>query len=255
MSSRPRSLAGISTFALPVIQWARGKSMRCLLTCCLSAWVLLLFSASSFAEEPKSDAPVYVHDYRPDEKTALPQNSPFFSLRLNAGTFRTNGNPKLSNGSGGHAFGFEADVLPAELFSYRFEFMIASRTYDTTVPPPAFGTVSGRMTLDTNAFLFGVRCSYPPRKSYRFHATAGIGYFSSKLSAASSLFGIPGEVSDEDASLGYDAGGGFEADLGNWVLGVNYRRWFVSASFPAFGISGADIGGDYLGLSVGWLFR
>jgi hypothetical protein len=111
------------------------------------------------------------------------------------------------------------------------------------------------MTLDTNAFLFGVRCSYPPRKSYRFHATAGIGYFSSKLSADSSLIGIPGEVSDEDSSFGYDAGGGFEIDQGNWILGVNYRRWFVNASFPTFGISGADIGGDYLGLSVGWLFR
>ncbi len=230
-------------------------AMRCLLTCCLPALVLFFFSPFSFAEETKPDAPVYVHDYKPDEKTALPQNSPLFSMRLNAGTFRTNGNPKLSNQSGGYAFGFEADILATELFSYRLEFMSASRTYDTTVHSTGFSTISSRMTLDTNAFLFGVRCSYPPRKSYRFHATAGIGYFSSKLSADSSLFGIPGEVSDEDSSFGYDAGGGFEIDLGNWVLGVNYRRWFVEASFATFGISGADIGGDYLGLSVGWLFR
>jgi opacity protein-like surface antigen len=229
--------------------------MRCLLTCCLSALIFLLFSASSFAEEPKSDAPVYVHDYKPDTQTTLPQNSPFISLRLNAGTFRTNGNPKLSNQSGGYAFGFEMDVLPAELISYRLELITASRTYDTNIPPPGFGTVSGRMTLDTSALILGVRCSYPPRKSYRLYATAGIGYFKNKLWADSSLFGIPGEVSDEDSSLGYDAGGGVEFDLGNWVLGVNYRRWFVSASFSTFGISGADIGGDYLGLSVGWLFR
>ncbi len=229
--------------------------MRCLLTCCLAAGLLFLFPASSFAEELKSDAPVYVNDYKPDEKTTLPQNSPLFSLRLNAGTFHTNGNPKLSNQSEGYAIGFEADILPAELFSYRLEFMAASRTYDTTVRSTGFSTVSSRMTLDTNAFLFGVRCSYPPRKSYRFYATAGIGYFSSKLSTNSSLFGIPGEVSDTDSTFGYDAGGGVEYDQSNWVLGVNYRRWFVTASFPTFGISGADIGGDYLGLSVGWLFR
>ncbi len=197
---------------------------------------------------------MYVNDYKSGEKP-VPPNSPVMSLRLNGGTFHTNGNPKLANPSEGSAFGFELDFLPAELFSYRFELIAASRSFDNTEPPPAFGTVSRRMTLDTSAFLFGVRCSYPPRKSYRLYATAGIGYFRSKLSADASLFGIPGEVSDEDSSLGYDAGGGLEADLGNWVLGVNYRRWFVSASFPTFGISGADIGGDYLGLSVGLLFR
>ncbi len=229
--------------------------MRCLLTCCLSALVFLVFRASSFAEEPKPDAPVYVNDYKTDEKTARPKNSPVFSMRLNGGTFHTNGNPKLTNASEGSAFGFELDFLPAELISYRLELLAASRTYDNTAPPPAFGGVSGRMTLDTSAFLFGVRCSYPPRKSYRLYATAGIGYFKSTLSADASLFGIPGEVSDEDSSIGYDAGGGAEVDLGNWVLGVNYRHWFVTASFPTFGISGADIGGDYLGLSVGWLFR
>jgi hypothetical protein len=178
------------------------------------------------------------------------------SLRLNAGNFHTNSNPgKLSNEGGGSAYGFEIGVLPAEILSYRLEFMTASRRYDTTVPPPAFGTISSRMTLDTTALLLGIQGSFPPRKSYRFHAAAGIGYFRSELSASGSTFGVPGEVRDEDSSFGYHAGAGFEVDMGNWVVGVDYRRWFVNASFSTFGISGADIGGDYLGLSIGWLFR
>lgn len=225
-------------------------------TCVLSTLILLLLSASAFGEEKQADAPVYVHGYTPDPGTTLPPHTPLLSFRLNAGTFHTNSNPgQLSNEGGGSAFGFELGVLPEELLSYRLEFMSVWRRYDTTIPPPAWGSVSSRMDLDTSAFLLGIRGSIPRRKAYRFHATAGIGYFASELWVSGSLMGMPGEVSKKDSSFGYHAGAGFEFDAGNWVVGVDYRRWFVNASFSTFGISGADIGGNYLGLGIGRLFR
>ncbi len=212
-------------------------------------------AANTSAEEPKKDGPVYVGDYKPEAGTTLPADSPFLSLRLNYGTFHTNGNAGLKNPSHGSAGGFEIGILPAEILSFCLDFMYATRSYDTTVSSPPLGNVSTRMDLDTTALLLGARVAYPPRKSYRAHATAGIGYFRSQLWASASLFGIPGDVSEEDSSFGFHAGAGFEAEAGNLVFGVDYRRWFVNASFPTFGINSADIGGDYFGVSIGWLFR
>lgn len=241
----------------------------------VSAVVLLVFPTFVFAEEKQPDAPVYlhdykpvpaqerqpeapvyVHDYKPEARTSLPQNTPYLSLRLNAGTFDRNNNSELSHEGGGPAFGLEVGIMPEEVISYRLELMTVSTRYDTNIPPPAWGMIDSRMTLDTNALLFGVRASYPPRRPYRFHATAGIGYFNSKLTATGSTFGFPGEVSDDDSSLGFHAGAGFEVNLGNWVVGVDFRRWFVgTTSFPTFNVTSADIGGDYLGFSVGRVFK
>jgi opacity protein-like surface antigen len=221
----------------------------------LAAATILIFAAVGSAAESETGPPVYVHDYKPEALSQPP--GPFVSLRLHAGSFDTSKNPgKLEGEGGGFTSGIELGFVPKRTISYHMEFMSTSRRYNTpaTVTPPAFGSISDRMTLDTTALLLGVRAAYPSDRVYRVHATGGIGYFKNTLSASASVFGIPGEISDEDSSFGFHAGVGFEAAFDNWVVGVDYRRWFIDGSFSSFGISNADIGGNYLGLSVGWYF-
>jgi hypothetical protein len=208
-----------------------------------------LFASSGSAAESDSGPPVY------EPEAPSQTSSPRISERLHAGSFQTTETPgKFEGEGGGVTGGIELGFVPKQTISYRLEIMYTTRRFDTpaTVTPPAVGSVSGRMTLDTMAVLLGVRASYPPDRSYRVHATGGIGYFNSWLSASLSRF--PLAINDRDASFGFHAGVGLEADLGKGVVGVDFRHWFVDGSFHNFGISNTDIGGNYLGISFGWYF-
>lgn len=224
--------------------------------CILSAIIFLFFSSSLHAQEPQPEPPRYVYDYTPVHRPSLPFSSPALSLRLTAGAFDRNNNSELTNEGGGPAFGIELGIVPEKIISYRVDFMSAFTRYDANVASSSLGTIDSRMDLNTEAIICGVRISYPPERVVRFHATAGIGYFRSELTATGSLLGIPGEVNNNSSSLGFDAGAGLELNLGHWLIGLDYRRWFMgTAGFPAFEVSSADIGGNYLGFGIGWLFR
>lgn len=213
------------------------------------AVIMHLFASAGSAAESDSGPPAYTPEAPP---RTLSLN---ISARLHAGTFQTAETPgKFEGEGGGVTGGIEFGFVPKQTISYRLEIMYANRRFDTpaTVTPPVVGSVSNRMTLDTLAVLFGVRASYPPDRTYRVHATGGIGYFNSWLSTSVSRY--PLAVSDRDASLGFHAGVGLEADLGKGLVGVDFRHWFVDGSFHSFGISNTDIGGNYLGISFGWYF-
>lgn len=205
------------------------------------------------AEAPQKDEapPVYVHDYKPAGDGGA--TGPVLSLRLHLGNFSSNGNPELRDESGGFAYGLEFGFVPKKTLSYRLELFGLSREYDATITgTPLFGTVDTRMGLDTMAILFGVRASYPPKGSFRFHGTGGPGIFFHELSLGGTLLGIPGTWQDEtDSSLGLHAGAGVEVDAGDWVLGLDFRRWFVHGSFGSFGLGSVDLGGNYFGFSFG----
>jgi hypothetical protein len=222
--------------------------------CFLSVLIFLLCSSSLYAQEPQPGLPPG-YAYTPPPRPFLPFYSPALSLQLNAGAFDRNNNAQLRNEGGGSAFGLELGIMPERIISYRVDFMSASTSYDTTVSSSPLGTLDKRMDLTTEAIIFGVRLSYPPEGFLRFHATGGIGYFSNEMTATASRLGIPGEVNDNVSSLGFDAGAGMELNLGNWLFGFDYRRWFTgSANFPTFGVTNADTGGNYIGFGIGWLF-
>ena len=180
-----------------------------------------------------------------------------FWSRLYLGSFDGEENPgKLENESGGLTLGGGISVrLPkTKYLSFDLEFWMTERDYDTTVPAPAFSVIDERMTLSTGALLFGVRGFYPSGSRFRVYGTAGIGLYKSELSVWGSTFGFPGTIEDDDTSLGFHAGGGLEVGIGSFVLGADYRRWFLKGSFGTFGADNVDIGGDYIGVSFGLSF-
>lgn len=114
------------------------------------------------------------------------------------------------------------------------------------------------MYLTTHALLVGARGFYTLGSRFRIYGNGGIGLYWSKLRVSGTettwlQFESP-EIRHRDDSLGFHAGGGLEADMGKWVLGVDYRRWFVEGDFGKLGADNVDIGGDYIGASLGRSF-
>ncbi len=217
---------------------------------------------SSFAPpapDDKQHRPAYIYDLgelKPPEAGGK-RTAPAAVLRVHLGQFQPDGNGgKLLKIRDGFGLGIELGIKPKDLISYRIELMSVTREYETpsSATPPVFGTIDNRMYLDTNALLVGIRAAWPKGRSYRLHATAGFGYFATKLTVDSSVAGIPAEISESDSSLGLHAGIGAELDTGTMVIGLEFRHWFVDGSFSTFGIGSVDLGGNYYGLSAGWYF-
>lgn len=218
-----------------------------------------------------SASPGYIFDVmhpqneKPGESGSKPgekkNSGPFVAFDVSLGNFSPNSSPGLMNESGGFTVGLGLAFVPKRTISYRLEYFSTERKYDTTVTiiPPLFYSVDDRMTLATSALLFGLRVSYPGDRSYRFHVDGGIGMFDSSLSLEGWLSFFPFEsvtyLEDKDSSLGYHAGGGIEIDVGrSGFISLDYRQWFVHASFPSFGLDNADIGGDCYAFRFGWFF-
>ncbi len=217
--------------------------------------IYILFDTANAAEttsapEEKS-SPVYVYEYK---QNASESTISMGAVRFYLGSFDTEDNPgKLENENHKFTLGFGASFkLPKRKhFSFDLEFWMTERKYDTTIQAPLFSTISDRMTLQTMALLFGIRGFYPSDSRFRIYGTGGIGLYKSELSVWGSTLGFPGTIEDDDHSLGLHAGAGLELDTGDWVLGVDYRHWIVEGSFGEFGADNVDIGGDYIGISLG----
>ena len=220
--------------------------------------VIYILINTANAAEPTSapeekNSPVYVYEY--EEKVSESTIS-IGAVRFYLGSFNAEDNPgKLENENRSFTLGVGASFkLPrGKHFSFDLEFWWTERDYDTTIQAPLFSTISDRMTLQTMALLFGIRGFYPSDGRFRIYGTGGIGIYKSELSVGES-WGFLGTIEDEDQSLGLHAGAGLELDVGDWILGVDYRHWIVEGSFATFGADNVDIGGNYIGISLGKRF-
>jgi len=218
--------------------------------------VIYILINTANAAEPTSapeekNSPVYVYEY--EEKVSESTIS-IGAVRFYLGSFNAEENPgKLENENRSFTLGVGASFkLPKRKhFSFDLEFWWTERDYDTTIQAPLFSTISDRMTLQTMALLFGIRGFYPSDGRFRIYGTGGIGIYKSELSVWGSTLGFPGTIEDGDQSLGLHAGAGLELDVGDWILGVDYRHWIVEGSFATFGADNVDIGGNYIGISLG----
>jgi opacity protein-like surface antigen len=218
--------------------------------------VYILVNAASAAEPTSAPeekrSPMYVYEY--DQKVSE-STIAIGAARFYLGSFDGEENPgKLENENRSFTLGFGASFkLPKRKhLSFDLEFWWTERDYDTTIQAPLFSTISDSMTLQTMALLFGIRGFYPSDGRFRIYGTGGFGIYKSELSVWGSTLGLPGTIEDEDQSFGLYAGVGLEVDVGDdWFLGADYRHWIVEGSFATFGADNVDIGGNYIGISLG----
>jgi opacity protein-like surface antigen len=222
----------------------------------ISLLVIYVLVSAANAAEPTSapveeSSPVYSCEKQNSYGSAISTGS----VRFYLGSFDGEENlGKLENEDRSFTLGFGASFkLPKRKYlSFDLEFWWTERDYDTTIPASLFSTISDSMTLQTIALLFGIRGFYPSNGRFRIYGTGGIGIYKSELSVWGSTLGLPGTIEDEHLSLGLHAGAGLELDVGDdWFLGADYRHWVVEGNFATFGADNVDIGGDYIGISLG----
>jgi hypothetical protein len=106
------------------------------------------------------------------------------------------------------------------------------------------GTIDNETSIQTSAFLVGGRAFYPAEGPFRAYASAGVGYFSTKMVVYGSTLGLPGSYEDTDKSVEFYYGTGLSYMFGKWGLSLDYRHFNLDGSFDGFIISNADLGGD-----------
>jgi len=176
---------------------------------------------------------------------------PFFkpgswTTTIYGGTYEVADDPQLVGIRNDYSLGLG---LSAALSRYPylgldFEYFYVNRDYDTPIGPPLFGTIDNDTSIQTNAFLVGGRIFYPADGSFRIYASAGIGYFHTKMVVYGSTLGLPGSYEDKDMSMEFYYGAGIGYMFGKWGLGLDYRHFNIDGSFSGFNISNADLGGD-----------
>lgn len=150
--------------------------------------------------------------------------------------------------------GVSADLANYAYLALDFEYFYVNRDYDTPIGPPLWGTIDNDTSIQTNAFLVGGRAFYPAEGPFRLYASAGIGYFYTKMIVYGSTLGVPGSYDDTDMSMEFYYGAGLGYMFGKWGLGLDYRHFNLDGSFSGFNISNADVGGDVYLVGIRFTF-
>jgi hypothetical protein len=132
------------------------------------------------------------------------------------------------------------------------ELFYVNRDYNTPVGPPLWGVIDNDTSVQTTAFLVGARAFYPASGHWRAYASAGLGYFQTRMVVAGSVFGFPGIYEDTDSSVEPYYGAGIAYLFGGWGLSLDLRHFDLDGNFSGFNISNANLGGDLL--LVGWRY-
>lgn len=130
------------------------------------------------------------------------------------------------------------------------EIWLTERDYDTTVVPPPLDTASNTMTFSAAAITYGLRLQ-PASGRFRPYAITGLGFQGSRLRTTGVAAGVSDSVQEEIITPTAQVGAGVEWIQGRDSFGIDYRRWFTKGDFRDFGIDNAQLGGEFLGLSLG----
>lgn len=187
---------------------------------------------------------------------------PFFkpgtwSVTVYGGTYEVADEPQFVGIRNDYSLGlgFSADLNNYPYLGLDFEMFYVNRDYDTPLGPPLWGTIDNDTSIQTSAFLVGGRAFYPAQSPLRVYASAGIGYFHTKMVVYGSTLGLPGSYEDKDMSMEFYYGAGISYLFGKWGLGVDYRHFNLEGSFSDFTINHADLGGDLFMLGLRFFFN
>ena len=178
-----------------------------------------------------------------------------WSFNLYAGRYDVAEEPQFVGIRNKYALGMglSADLNRYPHLGLDLELFFVNRDYDTPVGPPLWGSIDNDTSVQTTAFLAGARAFYPASGPWRVYASAGLGYFQTRMVVSGSVFGFPGIYEDTDSSLEPYYGAGLSYGFGHWGLSVDLRHFDLDGNFSGFNISNANLGGDLL--LVGWRYN
>lgn len=215
--------------------------------------LIMQCSMNLFAQEEKisaSDSIKHSSDIYSDKPPFFKAGSSRLSIFI--GNNRADDEPQLVNMRNQYAFGFgiSSDFTRLPNFGFDFDFLSVNRDYDTPIGPPLWGTIDKSTSVKTTSALVGIRAFIPQSGPFRAYASAGVGYFRTRMRVFGTVIGFPGKYEEEDASFNIYHGAGIQYDFGRWGLSLDYRHFNLRASFSGFNISNANLDGDvYL---LGW---
>lgn len=130
------------------------------------------------------------------------------------------------------------------------ELWLTERAYGTSATPPSLDTVSNTMTFTAAAITYGLRLQ-PAAGRLRPYVMANFGFQGSRLRTTGTAAGQSASVEEEIITPTVHVGAGVVWIRGRDAFGIDYRRWFAEGEFRDFGIEDAELGGEFLGLSLG----
>lgn len=130
------------------------------------------------------------------------------------------------------------------------ELWLTERAYDTAVVPAPLDTASNTTTFTAAALTYGLRLQ-PATGHLRPYAMANFGFQGSRLRTTGRAAGRSDAVEEEIITPTLHVGVGLVWIRGRDAFGIDYRRWFTEGEFRDFGIEDVQLGGEYLGVSLG----
>jgi hypothetical protein len=175
------------------------------------------------------------------------------SIRLYGGSFDAPDPRGFANETSRASFGLGATWADRRrpAFALDLDLLWTKREFDALIDDSPAPPIPARADLSTIGLSGGGRVTLPVEGPVRFYGGLGLGLYWSELSARG-VGGASGFSRSEDAfTPGAYLLGGVDVTLGNLLLGLNYRRWFVETDFDDFGLENVEVGGEFYGLVIG----
>lgn len=175
------------------------------------------------------------------------------SFRLFLGSFDGAENSNALNADSARytvGLGASSPVALGGRLEANLEIWLTERAYDTSMTPPPLDTASQTMTFTALAMTYGLRLQ-PASGPLRPYAMADFGFQGSRLRVTGTAAGQRTSVEETIITPTVHVGAGVVWIRGRDSFGLDYRRWFTEGEFRDFAIGRAQLGGEFIGLSLG----
>jgi|GEM_PF-4452984 len=166
---------------------------------------------------------------------------------ITAGSYRAEDNTRLAAPGSEIALGVAVGYRYSRHVSFEVEVPFFYAEYDTpaTVPPPPYGTVEERSSVNTAGIVTNVVLN-TGGQWVRAYVGAGAGLYWSRFSVSAQVFGYPGTYERDDSDVGTQwlTGADLRVGRGSW-LGLQYRQVDLRANFGSVTNADVDLGGRF----------
>lgn len=179
------------------------------------------------------------------------------SLKFLIGSFEPTANSgTLSGNEDGIAIGLgvSIDTPIWKYLAVDLEIFGSHIAYDTHLPLPLLPDYKDRMYIETVSYLFGLRL-HTATKPIRFYGSAGTGLYQNAVYVYAQPWSTQRKLREHDPTAGLYIGGGVELIIKNFIISTDYRHFKHKGDFPQFDLFNVNLGGEFIGTSIGVLFN